>query len=142
MFPRKFTSLFGRAPLWSLVVLIGVMALGCSRLGTRPIEDAPEKFHPVLERLRDDDFKVRMKAAEELGRMGRAAEPTVPYLIETLKDPAVKVRISAAAALGSMGTAAEEAIPELKKATTREYNEWQGAREAAERALRQVEGYR
>lgn len=118
-----------------------LILVSCSGMSKKPIEEAPERFHLVLKKLRDEDFNVRMEAARELGRMGPSAEPAVPYLVEALKDNAVKVRIWAALALGEIGPDAKEAIPELKKATTREYNEWKDAREAAKQALEKVEGY-
>lgn len=58
-------------------------------------------FNSLINALRDNDFSIRMYAAEALGLMGdtRAVEP----LIHALKDKVELVRGNAVSALGEIG---------------------------------------
>ena len=67
---------------------------------------------PVLiERLRDEDYVVRMRAARALGAIG--AKEAVPALIEGLRDEDSEVRGLAAEALGVIASAAKGAATTL-----------------------------
>ena len=65
----------------------------------------------LIERLRDEEDVVRMRAAQALGAIG--AKEAVPALIETLRDEDIDVRALAAEALGAIGPAAKHAAPTL-----------------------------
>jgi HEAT repeat protein len=67
---------------------------------------------PFIEALKDEDERVRRRAAEALGKM--KAEAAVPQLMEALRDEASFVRRSAVYALGAMKT--EAASPSLVEA--------------------------
>ncbi len=64
--------------------------------------EARGKEHPLILALKDNDWNVRMCAAEALGKIGdtRAIDP----LIHTLKEEEEDVRESAAEALGKIGS--------------------------------------
>ena len=120
----------------ALVFLCG----GCGEGQKVPLSQAPKALLPLIEKLRDPDFNVRMQAAKELGARGSSAAGAAPFLAEALKDPAVKVRVWAALALGEMGPDAKMAVPALKEASL--HNEWREPREAAAQALQQIQGER
>lgn len=63
--------------------------------------------------LKNDDEKVRRKAAETLGRMKGKASAAVPALIEALNDTYAQVRYEAVFALGEIGKEALPAVPVL-----------------------------
>jgi HEAT repeat protein len=65
---------------------------------------------PVLvDALSDDDWRIRLYAADVLGQIGTAE--AVPALIDALRDPETRVRWRAANALGAMQHRA--AVPDL-----------------------------
>jgi len=72
---------------------------------------------PALEKaLGSEDFRIRSKAAEALGNIGRKATAAVPALVKALDDQESLVRAWAAKALGQIGGKAEAAVPALIKA--------------------------
>jgi HEAT repeat protein len=120
-------------------LLIFVLLLGCgNRRDLPPIASLPPHVQPVVQKLQDADFNVRMYAARELSEMGARAATAVPFLAEALHDKAAKVRVWAALALGEMGPLAREAIPDLEWAV--ENNEWKDCRESARQALKKIRG--
>jgi len=70
----------------------------------------------LIEMLQDDDYLVRMNAAESLGRLGPAAALALPALIEALEDKQEFVSGAAARTLGAMGPEAAPAVPALTEA--------------------------
>ena len=70
----------------------------------------------LIEMLQDDDYLVRMNAAESLGRLGSAAAPALPALIKALEDKQDFVSGAAARTLGAMGPTAAPAVPALAEA--------------------------
>ncbi len=85
----------------SAVRCVAIEALGA-------IKTTAKDAVPVLiERLRDEEAVVRMRAARALGEMG--AKKAVPALIESLRDEDSDVRGLAAEALGVIGPAAKGA---------------------------------
>jgi HEAT repeat protein len=79
----------------------------------------PDEIEPLINLLKNDDWRVRESAAKALGRLGdkRALEP----LITCLKDEDARVYKSAAAALANLGheRAVEPLIGCLKSRTER-----------------------
>jgi hypothetical protein len=72
---------------------------------------AAPSFHELSEKLQNEDFRVRVTAALELGKL---ADPNaVDPLVGALDDPNASVRAAAAAALEQLGDAS--AIPALKQ---------------------------
>jgi HEAT repeat protein len=65
---------------------------------------------PLIEKLTDNDFRVRHDAADAIAKIG---SPAVPFLINALKDEDKQVRWRAAAALGEIGAEAASAVPTL-----------------------------
>jgi len=76
-------------------------------------EAAAAKARELISLLEDEDLTVRERAANELGRIGPAAESAVPALITLLQGKNTSVREHAADALGRIGRAAESAVPML-----------------------------
>lgn len=66
--------------------------------------------------LFDKSPKVRVKAFDALGQMGKLAAPAVPDIIKALKSEDVVIRRRAASLLGVIGPGAEKAVPDLIKA--------------------------
>jgi len=96
----------------------------------RAIEDAIDKLQ------NSKNFRVRGKAAQFLGKTGRAAKDAVPALTQALRDKSQNVSCRAAEALAEIGPAAKEAVPALEKAA-KHINPYI-SRSAAE-ALRKIE---
>ncbi|HEY9726971.1 MAG TPA: HEAT repeat domain-containing protein, partial [Chroococcales cyanobacterium] len=65
---------------------------------------------PLIEKLTDNDFRVRHDAADAIAKIG---SPAVPFLIEALKSENQQVRWRAASALGQIGAEAASAVPAL-----------------------------
>ncbi len=65
---------------------------------------------PLIEKLTDNDFRVRHDAADTLVKIGY---PAVPALIDALKDEDQQVRWRAASTLGEIGAEAASAVPRL-----------------------------
>jgi HEAT repeat protein len=71
----------------------------------------------LIKALRDQQSeKVRLSAANALGRMDTEAQTVVPALVDALKDSSEGVRLSAANALGQLGSNAKTAVPALIEA--------------------------
>lgn len=82
--------------------------------------------------LNDEDWLVRLDAAEALGKIGPRAKTTIPDLMRLLKDQNVLLSYAAAEALGKMGPQVIRPLTELLKAKDKD------VRWAAMEALRQV----
>jgi hypothetical protein len=82
--------------------------------------------------LKDEEWVVRWRAAEALGRFRPETTEGELVLIQALGDETKEVREAAARALGEIGPAAKEAIPALIQTLGDEY--WE-VREAAAKAL-------
>ncbi len=107
-----------------------VEALGKIRTGAvGPLTDAVKD--------RGAESLVRRKAIEALGEMGSEARFAVPVLVGVLGDR--EVRVQAAEALGAMGASARAAIPALKSVSMLKGGGNRDIRQAASRALRQIE---
>jgi HEAT repeat protein len=65
---------------------------------------------PLIEKLTDNDFRVRHDAADAIAKIG---SPAVPFLITALKSENQQVRWRAASALGEIGAEASAAVPAL-----------------------------
>ncbi len=74
----------------------------------QPIPYTP--VSPLIEKLTDNDFRVRHDAADAITKIGF---PAVPFLIDALKADNNQVRWRAASALGEIGAEASSAVPTL-----------------------------
>ncbi len=80
-------------------------------------EEIEAKVTALIEQLKDEDFKVRQKAAFGLAKVGRQAKGATSALIQCLADEKQGVRCHAANALRNIiGPEAAHAIPALTKA--------------------------
>ncbi|NEP11231.1 MAG: HEAT repeat domain-containing protein [Symploca sp. SIO2C1] len=70
----------------------------------------------LMEALKDENKQVRWRAASALGEIGPEASPAVRNLINTLQDEDGYVRRIAAYALGKIGSEASAAVPQLIEA--------------------------
>lgn len=70
----------------------------------------PTRVGDLTRSLREGDSMTRVKAAQDLGRLGAAAVPALPALTEALKSSDLGVRVAAAGALRMLGP---DAIPAL-----------------------------
>jgi HEAT repeat protein len=75
----------------------------CLRQGAvemlRQIDGAEQAIEALAEALRDDDWLVRVWAADALGRLREAAVAAVPALESAMRDSSVQVRTAAYVAL-------------------------------------------
>jgi HEAT repeat protein len=69
--------------------------------------------YKLITQLRDRSARVRIRAADNLGKIGKFAEPAIPSLLVALKDDHVTVRGVAADSLGKIGVSNEEVIVAL-----------------------------
>ncbi|HLY73080.1 MAG TPA: HEAT repeat domain-containing protein [Planctomycetota bacterium] len=87
----------------------------------------PEDVPKLQAALKDSSGERRREAAEDLGRIGRAAKSAVPALIEASKDSDPQVRVSAARSAGlldpdqegvrtALESALKDASPAVRKA--------------------------
>jgi HEAT repeat protein len=72
-----------------------------------------EKIAPLVEKLIDNNARVRLEAHDALVSIGLGAVPT---LVETLNNPDCNIRWRAVWVLGDMGTEAASSVPALTKA--------------------------
>jgi hypothetical protein len=99
-----------------LLFLWGVLLLLVIVIPSLPIATwflVKDSLSIQLRALKHQDFSVRERAAENLGRRCPKTDACVPALIEALHDPEVLVRREAARALGEIGTEAKPAVPAL-----------------------------
>lgn len=74
--------------------------------------DSPT-IYKLTHLLKSDSARVRIRACDELGNLGRLAEKAVPFLVEVLNDENETVCASAANALGSISVNDEKVIAAL-----------------------------
>lgn len=72
--------------------------------GNRPGGSRASKVFQLQQQLRGGGGRDQQEAARELGKLGRAAESSIPTLYKALKSPRNYVRDAAAWALGEIGT--------------------------------------
>jgi HEAT repeat protein len=77
-----------------------------------------EAVAPLGQALRDQSLRVRGQVVQLLGRLGPAAEETVPVLVETLKQKSLRPRVIEV--LGRIGPEAKDAVPALIEALREE----------------------
>jgi HEAT repeat protein len=65
----------------------------------------------LIRDLNDPDVRVRVSAAEELGRFGTAAKIALPAFMAALKDSDPEMRLWAVLSLNGIGTEAKVALP-------------------------------
>jgi HEAT repeat protein len=73
---------------------------------------------PVREKLKDKNAKVRYCAAQALANIGPPAAPATDDLVACLKDSDADVRFKAVYALGKIGVSSEPALVSLVNAVT------------------------
>jgi hypothetical protein len=71
------------------------------------------RIHELIIQLEDPSARVRVRAADDLGEIGRTAEAAIPALVRALKDEHVTVRGVAADSLGKIGVPSENVIVAL-----------------------------
>ncbi|NET68431.1 MAG: NACHT domain-containing protein [Moorea sp. SIO1G6] len=72
-----------------------------------------EKYQVItilLTRLKHDDFVVRRRAADALGKLGNSSETVINALLAGLQDDDSDVRLRAAEALGQLGNSSETVV--------------------------------
>ena len=95
-----------------LVVLLAVFVLpGYGEILSKVSADTKRKVDGLIEKLKDEDSKVRQKAAYELSKIGPATKDAVPPLMMALKDEDKSVRVYAADALGRIDPTVKERVP-------------------------------
>lgn len=93
-------------------VLVGIVALGCSRRD-QPIMAHDKPVDHWLNEVKSADPKARKKAVTALGHVGTLHSSAIPAVASALKDPEPSVRNEAVLALLNVGPGAKEAIPAL-----------------------------
>jgi HEAT repeat protein len=68
---------------------------------------------PLADLLKDENRRVRERAAQLLGRLGPKALPAVAALVKAHSDPNARMRLEAANALAAIGPGAKEAVAAL-----------------------------
>jgi len=91
----------------------------------------------LVKGLKDDDAKVRHRAAYTLGNIGGEAKSAVPALLQTMSDSNALVREHAASALGQLGVKDEAVLSALKQALA---DPIRFVRDAAAASLKQLQG--
>ncbi|MBW4547766.1 MAG: HEAT repeat domain-containing protein [Symplocastrum torsivum CPER-KK1] len=102
--------------LAAAVLKVAVLCLSLSLLVSSNSWAQPTPYTqvaPLIEKLTDNDFRVRHDAADAIAKIG---SPAVPALIEALKSEKKQVRWRAASALGEIGAEASSAVPALTTA--------------------------
>jgi HEAT repeat protein len=94
-----------------VVICLALMICGCQRQGPMTVSGKP--IGHWLEALKDKNPRVRQRAVEALGNVGKADPAAIPALIGALQDPNPTIRGKVALALLKSGRDAEEAVPAL-----------------------------
>ena len=108
--------MFKHNPAHSFTVAVCKVAILCLLLflqvsGKALAQPVPyTQVAPLIEKLTDNDFRIRHDAADAIAKIG---SPAVPFLIEALKNENRQVRWRAASALGEIGAEAASAVPAL-----------------------------
>ena len=80
------------------------------------LDQAPEAVVAALvNRLQDDNFKMRRLSAESLGQLGQTSGEVVTALLNALRSAETKIRISVAQSLSSLRQASSKVIAALLK---------------------------
>lgn len=121
------------------ILLIAMLALlvGCNRPKTTAKYFSGEPVEHWLTAIKNQDPKLRKKAADVLGNVGPADGRAIPALIEALKDNDANVRDAAVLGLSKIGPPASSAAPELEEATK---DKDETVRKHAAAALQRVRG--
>jgi HEAT repeat protein len=77
------------------------------------IQPVSGMVYQLTRQLADASARTRIKAADNLGKLGRNAEQAVPALVELLADENETVRAAAADALGDIGIVDDRVVLEL-----------------------------
>ena len=75
--------------------------------------DGPTSVNELIRDLRSPNVERRIKAADQLAKLGPEAEPAVLALISAVGDLNEEVQNKSVAALGRIGRAAKDAVPAL-----------------------------
>jgi vesicle coat complex subunit len=96
--------------IW-LTLCLAFLLSGCQR--QQPMTVSGQPIEHWLEALKNKNPRVRQKAVEALGNVGKADPAAIPALIGALQDPNPTIRGKAALALLKSGPDAQDAIPAL-----------------------------
>jgi HEAT repeat protein len=96
---------------FALGLCLALLLSGCQR--QPPMTVSGQSIGYWLAALKDKNPRVRQKAVEALGNVGKADPAAIPALIGALQDPNPTIRGKAALALLKSGPDAQEAIPAL-----------------------------
>src|SRR5262245_47387269 len=91
-------------------------AFGVGLVSAGHIRGQEDPVPGLIEKLRQKDAAVRIKAAEALMQLGPAGKDAVPALVDALQDDSPVVRQKAVIALGLIHAGADGAVPALRKA--------------------------
>jgi HEAT repeat protein len=83
------------------------------------IEPKSAKLYQLQNALMDQSARVRIQAADELGKLGVLARQAVPTITQLLEDQNETVRAAAASALGNIGAATDKVISKLLRVMRR-----------------------
>jgi len=80
-----------------LTMMLAVVSVGCGDKTVQTVEPSPEKtpwLYPdkQIEMLSISDFKIKARAAINLGNMGAKAESAIPELEKLLEDENEKIQ--------------------------------------------------
>jgi HEAT repeat protein len=81
-------------------------------------------LHDLIVQLSASSARARIRAADQLGRLGAAAEKALPSLLTLLDDPNETVRAAAADALGNIGVPDRKVILKLLAITEDDRHEY------------------
>jgi HEAT repeat protein len=98
--------------VWPILCLV-LLLYGCQRHSPKTVSGKPINYW--LDALKNRNSRVRQKAVEALGNVGKADPAAIPALIGALEDPDPTIRGKAALALLKSGRDAKEAIPALNQ---------------------------
>jgi HEAT repeat protein len=77
------------------------------------VKPPAERLDELIHALSNPSAPVRIRAADELGKRGQAAQEAIPALTKALEDPNETLRAHAAQALGAIGLSTKDMVLKL-----------------------------
>jgi HEAT repeat protein len=109
---RTLSVGLGKLFPWTVVLLLGVFLWGGAVLGPRCLR-GQEQIDVLRQQLGKGQTDEVLRAAEQLGRLGKAAAPAVPDLVALLDHTDPLVRAAGLRALGAVGPEAAGAVAKV-----------------------------